>query len=208
MRSFATIMRRRLARVRVSANTERHRIAVLAWLALIIAVGASVVFLGAASAAPLTFVDDGGADDEPGQKDLNSLTVDYGAPGGPSINVKWGWDDTATTGNNTLDGCALFDTDADGFANYSFCVIVAANERPQGAVFVRRRRKRQMHEPAGTDRESSFDRDSDDRAQLGSVRGPGSPHFTATHLATTRATQTRDANRVQQTTWSPTRRSC
>ena len=106
MRGMATILRRRTAPVRVSANTERPRLAVVALLALILAVGASVIFVGTASAAPRTFVDDGGADDEPGQKDLNFLTVDYGAIGATSIDVNWGWDDTATTGNNTLDACA------------------------------------------------------------------------------------------------------
>ena len=127
MRGLATIMRRRTASVRVSANKGRRRLVVLGLLALIIAVGTSAIFVGASSAVPLTFVDDGGADDEPGQKDLNSLEVDYGVPGATSVHVKWGWDDTATTGANTLDGCALFDTDANGFANYSFCVIVAAS---------------------------------------------------------------------------------
>ena len=132
-------MRRRGARTRVSANTERRRLAVLGLLALLIAVGTSVIFLGAASAVPTTFVDDGGPDDLTGQKDLNFLIVD---PGATSINVQWGWDDTATSGANTLDGCALFDSDADGFANYSFCVTVT----PTGwssdhAVDVRRRRE-------------------------------------------------------------------
>ena len=82
MRGLATIIRRRTARVRASANTER--LAVLGLLALTIAVGTSVILVGAASAAALTFVDDGGADDEPGQKDLNFLTVDYGVPGDPA----------------------------------------------------------------------------------------------------------------------------
>ena len=207
MRGLPTIMRRRRAPVRVSANTGRRRLAVLGLLALILAVGTSVILVGASSAAPLTFVDDGGADDEPGQKDLNFLTVDYGAPGATSINVKWGWDDTATTGANTLDGCALFDTDGDGFANYSFCVIVTSSGTSvERAVLVRRRRKRQLHEPAVADPESSFDRDSDDRAQLGSVRGP---EFAALRSdpspSTMPATQTRDAT---PTTSSPTRRLC
>ena len=67
-----------------------------------------------ALAAPVTAVDDAGADDEPGQKDLNALTVDYGAPGATTINVKWNWDDTATSGANTRDGGALFARTAEG----------------------------------------------------------------------------------------------
>ncbi len=41
----------------------------------------------AAHAAPTTFLDDGGPDDEIGQKDLNSFTVDYGNPGATSIAI-------------------------------------------------------------------------------------------------------------------------
>ncbi|HEX5902083.1 MAG TPA: hypothetical protein VF028_03055, partial [Actinomycetota bacterium] len=87
----------------------------------------ATVFAPAASAVPITIVDDAGADDEPGQKDLNFLTVDYGAPGANTIDVNWGWDDTATSGNNTRDACALFDSDGDGFANFSYCIIVQTN---------------------------------------------------------------------------------
>ncbi len=80
-----------------------------------------------ASGTVITAVDDAGADDEPGQKDLNALAVDYGLPGATTIHVEWNWDDTATSGNNTRDGGALFDTDGDGFANYSFYVTVASD---------------------------------------------------------------------------------
>ena len=97
--------------------------------------------------------------------------------------MKWGWDDTATTGNNTLDGCALFDTDGDGFANYSFCVIVSTSATVpfEGAVFVRRRRERQVHGAAVTDPESS----STATATIVPARirsGAGKPDFDPTHL--------------------------
>ena len=52
------------------------------------------------------------------------MTVDYI---GSTINVLWGWDDTATSGANTREGCALFDTTGDGLANYAFCISVASN---------------------------------------------------------------------------------
>ncbi len=82
----------------------------------------------AVAAAPITIVDSAGADDVPGQKDLNFLTVDYApSSGAGTIRVQWGWDDTATSGNNTRDACTLFDTDDDGFANYSVCVTVQTN---------------------------------------------------------------------------------
>ena len=60
-----------------------------------------------ANAAPIVVVDTGGPDDISGQRDLNALSVDYGLPGATTINVKWNWDDTATSGNNTRDGGAL-----------------------------------------------------------------------------------------------------
>ena len=73
---------------------------------------------------PSQVLDDNGADDYPGQKDLNFFTFDYGNPGATSISVMWGWDDTAWSGGNTGDACTLFDTNQDGKANYSFCVSV------------------------------------------------------------------------------------
>ena len=73
--------------------------------------------------AEVTIVDDMGADDYPGQKDLNYLTVDH-APLDGDLGIAWGWDDTAWSGNNTGDACALIDTDSDGLANYSLCVTV------------------------------------------------------------------------------------
>ena len=78
----------------------------------------------AATGTPETVIDDGGPDDVPGQKDLSFMTVTYL---GSTINVKWGWDDTATSGANTREGCALFDTSGDGLANYAFCISVASN---------------------------------------------------------------------------------
>lgn len=67
--------------------------------------------------------DSAGANDEPGQKDLTKMCVDYnGLP--TSEAVTWNWDETGWTGNNSGDGCSLYDTDGDGLANYSLCVIV------------------------------------------------------------------------------------
>jgi hypothetical protein len=67
-------------------------------------------------------VDDAGADDFPGQKDLNFFTFDFS--GGSTVLITWGWDDTAWSGNNTGDACSLIDTDADGKANFAYCVTV------------------------------------------------------------------------------------
>ncbi len=66
-----------------------------------------------ASAAPFCVVDTAGANDEPGQKDLTKLCVDYaGAP--TTVSTTWNWDQLGTSGNNTMDACSLFDTDGDG----------------------------------------------------------------------------------------------
>jgi len=68
--------------------------------------------------------DSAGANDEPGQKDLNKMCVDYSALP-TSESISWNWDEIGWTGSNTGDACALFDTDGDGFANYSLCVRVS-----------------------------------------------------------------------------------
>ena len=68
--------------------------------------------------------DTAGANDEPGQKDLTEMCADYLSG---AVNIQWNWDDTAWSGANTGDGCALFDSDGDGFANYSLCVIVSGD---------------------------------------------------------------------------------
>jgi hypothetical protein len=82
------------------------------------------VALALLSSTEIMIVDDSGADDYPGQKDLNFFTFDYGLPGATAIAVSWGWDDNAWSGNNSGDACTLFDTDADGLANFSFCITV------------------------------------------------------------------------------------
>ena len=73
-------------------------------------------------AAPVVVVDDQGPDDEPGQKDLSQLTVEY--TGGVLTFSGWNWDDTATSGANTRDACTLFDTNNNALADWSLCVIV------------------------------------------------------------------------------------
>lgn len=68
---------------------------------------------GVALAAPITVIDDAGPDDEPGQKDLNQLTVDFDSVTADIV-VTWNWDVTSVSGANTGDACSLFDTDKTG----------------------------------------------------------------------------------------------
>ncbi len=70
--------------------------------------------------------DSAGANDQPNQKDLSKMCVNYsGLP--TSIDVSWNWDDTGFSGKNTGDACSLYDTDGDGLANYSLCVGVTGD---------------------------------------------------------------------------------
>jgi hypothetical protein len=63
-------------------------------------------------------------DDYPGQKDLNYLSLNY-ASGGDAVRARFGFDDTSWSGNNTGDGCVLFDQNtANGKADVAFCVTV------------------------------------------------------------------------------------
>jgi len=105
----------------VNPDDSRHAIFILTAEGTVSGRRAATIFTDSA----ITLVDDQGPDDYPGQKDLNFFTFDYGLPGATSISVSWGWDDTAWPGGNTGDACTLFDTNADGKANYSLCVTVA-----------------------------------------------------------------------------------
>ena len=92
--------------------------------------GAPLLTSNSAHAAPITdpskcINDTAGANDEPGQKDLTQLCIDTSTA--TSQHVTWNWDELGTTGANTLDGCALFDTDGDGNINYSVCVTTTGN---------------------------------------------------------------------------------
>ena len=98
-----------------------------AWLftALVLCLTGALITAEKVWAVPITVVDDAGPDDEPGQKDLNQLTVDFEPLDGHDMDVTWNWDKLSLdTGGNTFDACSLFDTDGDGNANYSLCVSI------------------------------------------------------------------------------------
>jgi len=77
-------------------------------------------------------VDTRGADDEVGQKDLSEFCVNRNSSCAGTI-FTWQWDDTAWSGTNTGDACALYDTDGDGFANRALCVTVAGRPAIQAS---------------------------------------------------------------------------
>jgi hypothetical protein len=97
----------------------------------------TVPFLNAsvAHAAPVCVNDTAGANDEPGQKDLTKLCVDYaGVP--TTVATTWNWDETGTSGANTMDACNLFDTDGDGNINYSVCVTTTGDPAIKQSVTI------------------------------------------------------------------------
>jgi hypothetical protein len=107
-----------------SAPHKRSR-----WLALlaIVMLASSLLVTSAMAAPSFTFTpDDQGQNDEPGQKDLTaqSSAVDSSAPN--HFFTAWKWDDISWSGNNTGDGCSLFDTDAvkNGLVDYAICGTV------------------------------------------------------------------------------------
>ena len=77
---------------------------------------------------PMYCINDvGGANDYAGQKDLTRLCIDtYSDP--LFIQVEWGWDETGTSGANSMDVATFFDTDGDGLANYA--AYVQTNNNP------------------------------------------------------------------------------
>ena len=84
------------------------------------------------STEPGCKIDTGGADDATGQKDLTEFCVNRNTSCSGTI-FTWQWDDTAWTGTNTGDACALYDTDGDGLANYALCVTVTGKPAVQAS---------------------------------------------------------------------------
>ena len=87
---------------------------------LVLILSAGLLLGGVAAQGTYECTDDtDGANDVPGQKDLTRFCFDSTSVD-PLI-INWNWDETLLTGENTGDGCALFDTDDDGLANYALC---------------------------------------------------------------------------------------
>ncbi|MHB1318885.1 MAG: hypothetical protein ACYCYF_09740, partial [Anaerolineae bacterium] len=103
---------------------KTHRLLIIL---AVIALFATVVMTVAAAGYPAGFlaaecdIDAGGANDEPGQKDL---TLMCSSPATGGMDVAWDWDDIDWSGNNSGDACALYDTDNDGLVNNAVCVVI------------------------------------------------------------------------------------
>lgn len=118
---------------------------------LLLAVATSAFAATSALAVPVTIVDPG-VNDVPGQRDLTTLTVDTGSN---PLAVSWQWDETSGSGANTLDACALFDTDGDGNVNAAVCVSAchekAREPRPRTAAGARSSGSRGSWDPPRDD---------------------------------------------------------
>jgi hypothetical protein len=124
----------------------------LRWLTLLFTVGlaiSAVVLVMPLSAdvpsvIPFQYfavTDSGGANNGPGQKDLTQMGFyeDKGVIADPTddvLDVVWSWDEISVSGNNTLDGCALFDSDGDTFINVSICATIQKVNGPSGGMFL------------------------------------------------------------------------
>jgi hypothetical protein len=97
---------------------------VLAIAALSFAVGASAINTHPALNTFSPVVDDQGANDAPGQKDLTLQGTNNSDVANGNLWVVWNWDDTQVSGGNTMDACTLFDSDADGNANLAVCLTL------------------------------------------------------------------------------------
>src|SRR5262245_54066742 len=74
---------------------------------------------------PTSCQDDlGGANDEPGQKDLTGFCVDVGNGSPFDLLTSLNFDIITLSGGNTADGCTLYDTDGDDNANVAICVTL------------------------------------------------------------------------------------
>lgn len=115
-----------------STRTKNAAAAVLFLCAYTVSMVAPFVPTQQVSAAQVCINDQQGANDLSGQKDLTRMCKDN-ANLPTSQDLVWNWDDTGWTGSNTGDACALYDTDNDGFANYSVCVTVRGTPAVQAA---------------------------------------------------------------------------
>ena len=101
---------------------------------------AKVDFPGTAVPEPYFAVpDSGGANNGPGQKDLTQMGwfEDLTTPGGPFIDLFWSWDEITVSGNNTLDGCALFDNNNNTLIDFAVCATIERKSGQSAGMFLK-----------------------------------------------------------------------
>jgi hypothetical protein len=110
----------------VRTKIPRTLIALVAVFALLLPMASTTL------AAPVfNFVaDQDGANDEPGQKDLTAHAAAQDSAAPNHFFTAWKWDETSFSGNNTGDGCSLFDTDKNGLVDYALCATVGGGVGP------------------------------------------------------------------------------
>jgi len=94
--------------------------------------GLLLALLAAAPARAVCVTDQRGADDQPGQKDLNEWCEPGPTCSSATVSISWQFDDVNWTGSNTGDSCALIDTNRDGLADRAICVTVFGAARMAG----------------------------------------------------------------------------
>src|SRR5262249_47527492 len=102
------------------------------WPFLVLALALGNLFANVQPAMASCLTDDGGPDDISGQKDLSEYCLDPGSGAIGSI-LTWQWDDTAWTGTNTGDACALYDTNNNGRVDFALCVTVTGSPAHQAS---------------------------------------------------------------------------
>lgn len=117
------------------STARRRRARWLIVLALMLVTG-MLATTSALAVPSFTFDDDDqGANDEPGQKDLTAQASAVDSVSPNHFFTAWKWDDTAWSGNNTGDGCSLFDTNDDGFVENAACATVEGGKGPAPVTF-------------------------------------------------------------------------
>ncbi len=108
----------------VYRSRTRARIGVLSIISLVVTMVPMGVLPAVASDNLVITVDVDGPDDVPLQEDVTQMGFDTSHlfEADPYYSVFFSFDDVAMTGGNSGDGCAFFDADGDGFADFAMCV--------------------------------------------------------------------------------------
>ena len=106
-------------------------------LFLLLAVGLGLPTAASALLVPTNCqVDPRGANDRPGQRDVTKFCVEQGDGSPYELHTIVDLDEIRVTGANTIDACALFNTDDDAFVNLAVCVTMQGSGAANGNLTV------------------------------------------------------------------------